>query len=335
LGKHGRLAALGERLLEMTPERDLASAAADALSLAAAQLLYAGNYELASRVLVALHELVAHGHATEPGARARVHRAYSVHHAVRGEPAESLRQTHLTVDAYAEAGDTRNVCLHRTNLGQGYNELGAYDLAEKELRDSLGVAEKLGLTHVIASAKHNLGWTLSRRGAFAEARIMEQEAVDLFRSQGNRRMESASHAYLSVILTHLGEYAEAEREADTGLDIVSSTPDRLFALAARAYARVAAGSSDQGLEDAANAVKMLDALGGIDEGEMFVRCVHGDALLATGREAEARDAALCASERLMTMSAKISDPVLRESYLRAVPENARIVELAALFRVPA
>jgi len=157
---------------------------------------------------------------------------------------------------------------------------------------------------------------------------MEREAADSFRRQGNRRMESASRAYLSVILTLLGDYDEAEREADIGIGIVTAKPDRLFALAARAYARLQAGRIATACEDASNASEMLEALGGIDEGEIFVRRVHADALLAAGREVEARAAVVRASDRLMAMAAKISDAALRAHYLRDIPENVRIQELS-------
>jgi eukaryotic-like serine/threonine-protein kinase len=74
---------------------------------------------------------------------------------------------------------------------------------------------------------------------------------------------------------------------------------------------------------------LLDALGGLEEGEALVRVVHAEALRATGDDAGARAAIRAAKARLDARAAKLEDPALERSFRTRVPENARTLELAA------
>ncbi|NUQ72693.1 MAG: hypothetical protein HUU21_03980, partial [Polyangiaceae bacterium] len=59
----------------------------------------------------------------------------------------------------------------------------------------------------------------------------------------------------------------------------------------------------------------------------FARLVYAEALLATG-EVEAASAMLSAGrERLLAEAARVTDPKMRRSFLRSVPEHARTLEL--------
>jgi hypothetical protein len=59
-----------------------------------------------------------------------------------------------------------------------------------------------------------------------------------------------------------------------------------------------------------------------------VRLARAKALYATGAQGAARTAIADARAHLLAAAAQITDPACRESFLRAVPENARILSLA-------
>jgi hypothetical protein len=61
----------------------------------------------------------------------------------------------------------------------------------------------------------------------------------------------------------------------------------------------------------------------------FLRLTHAEALHAVGRLDEAYAAIAEARQRLLENADKIGDLMLRDSFLRQVPENRRILELAA------
>jgi hypothetical protein len=60
----------------------------------------------------------------------------------------------------------------------------------------------------------------------------------------------------------------------------------------------------------------------------FVRLIHAEALHATGAHDAARSAIASARDRLLAIASRITDPGHRQSFLEAVPENARTITLA-------
>ena len=73
---------------------------------------------------------------------------------------------------------------------------------------------------------------------------------------------------------------------------------------------------------------MLDSLGGVEEGEAYVRLAFAEALDAAGDRDAACEAIATARVRIMERAAMIHDPQWKESFLHLVPENARTLELA-------
>jgi hypothetical protein len=102
----------------------------------------------------------------------------------------------------------------------------------------------------------------------------------------------------------------------------------VYALAARAHAQLALGDRAAAVADAEASVALLDELGEIDEGETIVRLVYAEALYENGEHIAARAAIERARDRVLALGNKIADPVLRETCLTRVPENARTLELA-------
>jgi ATP/maltotriose-dependent transcriptional regulator MalT len=215
-------------------------------------------------------------------------------------------------------------CLHRSDLGFAYLEVGAHEDAERVLREALATAERMGLDYIVAAARSNLGTALARRGALAEARAVEEQAVQAFRAQGNRRLEGSSLIYLALILEAQGELDDAERAARGAFDALETTPPAAcLALAVLASIELSLGRAASAVERAERAAASLADLGGIDEGEAMVRLIHAEARRAAGDEAGAKAALRAARERLLERAAQIRDPDWRKSFLERVPENAR------------
>ncbi len=90
--------------------------------------------------------------------------------------------------------------------------------------------------------------------------------------------------------------------------------------------RLAEGRPAEALAAAEEAISLLTALDGIEEGEALIRVVYAEALAAAGDAAGARAAAAEARERLLARAARVVDPELRRSFLERVPENARTMK---------
>jgi tetratricopeptide (TPR) repeat protein len=319
LGHLDRLEAVALLLLERAePERAWAIAAARA----AAQLYFAGRYPAGGTLLARVEELAAAVIENDPAVAAAVHRARAMSALVAGDPAAGLRHWPAAIDAYERAGDRRAALQARGNLANRYKELGGYDQAAALLDEVLATADRLGLITVATLAKHNLGMVLACRGQARRGRIWEEEAIRELMAQGDKRLEASSRAYLATMLLALGERDAAEVEAEMAVRLSGASPPvRALALASLARARLARGAVAEALPEVREAMAILGRLGGLPEGETFVRLVHAQALAAAGSLEDARAAAAEARARLLAMAGKIADPVWRESFLVEVPDN--------------
>jgi ATP/maltotriose-dependent transcriptional regulator MalT len=237
------------------------------------------------------------------------------------------------LQSFEQAGDVRNACAVRANLGYVYCELGDFQRAEAALRQALIAAERMGLFDVTAAVCHNLGRVLGLRGELAEAKLLEQGAIEDFRRQGDPRLEGAARTYLAEILIAGGDFAGAEREADEARVTLAVAPSlRVAALGVASRARLARGDAEGALAAAREAYAALVQLGEIEEGESMVRLAHAEALAVSGQWDLARAALADANGRLLARAERIEEPAWRHRFLHDVPVNARILALAEEWR---
>jgi tetratricopeptide (TPR) repeat protein len=229
---------------------------------------------------------------------------------------------------FERAGDERYACMQRGHVGYACLEIGAFADAERYLREALDSGTRMGLSHVIATAKHNLGRALQRQGRLDEAEEIERAAVAAFEGQGDKRLEAASRFYLGEILVERGDIDTGEREIRRALEL-ALPPSRPSCLAGLAQVLLARGRLAEALAAAREAHEQLELLGGVEEGESAVRLMFATCLDAAGDEHGALQATWSARERLRSRAAKITDPTWRTSFLENLPENARTVALAA------
>ncbi len=297
------------------------------------QLIIHGKAAAADELLARLARGLSGPRTIGPVLAGRVHSAMALRARFGGDVAGNLVAVRTAVYCFEQAGDQRNACARRERLGYALLEIGDHEAAERLLSEAIAVATRLGLHHVVATARHNLGLTLARLHRFEEAEATERMAMETFRASGNRRMEGASQEYLALIRLEAGDVAGAERAARDALAVASAEPvlplNRAESNAILARALLAAGRAGEALALARAALEELEALGGIDDGEAIIRITLAEALLATGDVAAAAVAVGRARDRLLARADAISDPGLRSSFLGRVPENARTVALAA------
>ncbi|HEU0031486.1 MAG TPA: protein kinase [Kofleriaceae bacterium] len=323
-----QLAAIGETL-RATPDidRDAATLAARVTAMAhtAFQLFQHGNYELA-QILLDRIELAA-ADVVDPGVVARIYQARSSRAMFAGDAGAYLESEQEAAAAFERAGDLRYACMQHGHVGYACLEIGAYAAAESYLRHALESGIKLGLSNVVATAKHNLGRALQLQGRLDEALAIETEALDAFVAMGDRRKVAGTRIYVSNILLDRGELERAEAELDLALE-ASLPPMRPQILASLARVRLARGRALDALDAAREAYDQLEVLGGVEEGEALIRLMLAEALLATGNRDTARAAIARAHARLVERADRITDRDTRASFLERIPENARTVALA-------
>ncbi len=156
---------IGEAMLA-APE-DVRSVTATAHS--AFQLFYSGHLELAQALLDRV-ERVADA-VVDPAVLARVYQARSSRASFTGDAGAYLETEQTAAELFERAGDLRNACMQRGHVGYACLEIGAYAEAEHWLRGALAVGEQMGLSSVVATAKHNLGRALWHQARYDEGAI--------------------------------------------------------------------------------------------------------------------------------------------------------------------
>jgi tetratricopeptide (TPR) repeat protein len=326
LGDTHRLEEIGETLAELAESGEQGADHAIACARAATQLLYGGRRGIADALFACL-DRAAGPAAGDPAVEARREQALAIRALYDGDLEEHVARMDASARAFEAAGDLRNASAQRVNTMFAKLEVGAYEEVERDMRDAIAGAERLGLAAFAALARCNLGMARRALGALDDARAIEAEAATAFAAQGDRRMEGVSRNNLAIILTDAGDLAGAEREARAAIEILATNgPARAYALATLARVQLERGESAPALATAREAA--LAALGGIEEGESAVMLVHAEALAAAGDRAGALLAIARARTRLGARAQRIADPARRASFLRRVPDNARTLELA-------
>jgi len=246
-----------------------------------------------------------------------------------GDPTMYLTRLESAVAGFAETGDARNACLQRANIGNAYMQLGAYARAKSVLREALSVGEPMKLSF-IAPVRANLGFALARLGDLDQALEIETAALAQCVSESYRRFELASHIYLAVIYALRSELERAGDHVRAALDASASAPPiRAYALAIFADIQMARNTPAEAYPAAEEAMRILEDLDGVEEGESLIRLVHAQALEACGYGTEAQSRIVEARQRLLERADRITDARLRRSFLDHIPENARTLTMAA------
>ena len=306
------------------------------LAECAIQLLFGGRTAETDAVFLGLDSLISEPSALAPQVAATVALLRGIRAAYAGDLAACLEGFEASLAAFEIAGDRRNACAVRNNLGVSFAELGDYVGAEEALRAAHTVADRMGLQDVGISALQNLGHALFHLHQLPEARRVVLRSAEEFRKLGDPRMEGVSRMYLSKIVFQSGDLDEAEREARAAAAALEVAPPlRAVALASLARALIGRGSFAEAITVAGEAHAILASLGGIEEGESLVRLVYAEAFAANGDNAEFAAAIAGARTRLMERAAKIGDPAWRERFLRGVPDNALTLALARSTPPPA
>ncbi len=228
---------------------------------------------------------------------------------------------------YEEASAMRLSAQCMLSSAYGALLLGRFEEAEEELRLALGIASSLDYRGGVLVAKQNLGLALLRRGKLEECIAIEREALAMARAQKNLRMAGACLYYLSLAFHARGDQSEAEMHAEESARACEHIPpSRAEALAALAQARLAKGEAQKALASAKEAMSILEEVGGIDEGEPFIRLVWAEALRASGAAEDARVAIGQARAHVLGRAEKLAADD-QKTFL-AISENARTLELA-------
>ena len=230
------------------------------------------------------------------------------------------------VEQWELAGNTRQACLDRTNLGMGLRILGQYEDSVAALRRSLDQGRRLGVEHLVSTSASELALSLGRLGQLDEALDLVRDALPP--SPLERAYRGITRAWLALLGSRPAE-ALAELESSVLGAEEPPTGDALAqTMAVRAGALLGLGRPREALEAARAGMDILEAAGAMEDGEALLRMVHAEALYAAGDRERGRLAMAAVHAWLCAQAMQIENPVWRETFLDRVAEHRRIAELA-------
>lgn len=319
------LSRIAEALRTVDTPPEAYAARAVALARAIVQLVLRGHSAETPPLLARLESLAAEvpEDAFVAGFRERARGLATL----RGDDVAGwMEMTARATALFEEAGDLRSACTMRLRHADSLKELGAYEDAERELRETLEIAAPMGLAVVTMGATQLLGLVLALSGDPRAGRPLLEKAIALSHDQGDARHEGTSRVYLAQALLLLGETQLAEEEARRAVELLEGTPPMLApAHATLARVLLASGRVGEALNASSKAVATMDALDWIEEGESLVLSVHAEVLQRAGRHEAAREAFARARARLDEQAARIADERLRSTFLEHVAESRRIL----------
>lgn len=294
----------------------------------AIQLLFAGKLDAADTLLKELSRGAAQTAERDPAVAGWVHQASAWRSLFAGDPAAYLGYCEAAFAFFNAAGAERNASTSAVNIGYACMQMGAFEQSERYFKDAIALASRLGIGTAVG--EHNLGLSLAYLGRYGEAFAMERAALASFEKRGDGRLVGGARVYLALIMAMQGgDLEQAEREAAMAMEAGKrSPPIYVYALGVRAWVRFKLAKFSEAKSDADEAMQLLAKLGGIDEGDAFIRLTHALVLSAMGSKQDALKAVLAAKARLLERAAKIADLNWRDSFLKNVPENAQTIGLA-------
>ena len=240
----------------------------------------------------------------------------------------ALQHAREALVAFRRVGAIRDVLGLLTNTACLLVELGAFEEAASMLEEAVELAERLASKARVYGALQNLGYLCLQSGQLERGVEVLTEVVPFYASVGLPRDEATSLAYLALLHGRRGALELAKATSVRSVQLASEPEVEALVLAVAASIDLLCGSPYDALHSAQRAFDLLQEYQ-LPEHLALTRVARAESLLACGRTDEAREAIAEAHAWLLSRASRIEDPHDRESLLTRVPENARIVQLAA------
>jgi eukaryotic-like serine/threonine-protein kinase len=234
------------------------------------------------------------------------------------------------VEAGIEAGDELLQGESRNNLSVVLLDAGMYEEAKVYLQTSLAFSRRMRSLLLESVALANLGLIEMTLGFLLEAGVAINQAAVCVSGRGLLWIERIIDLYKA----HL---SLAQNNPSAGRPFVQPFLDdpqllivyRPYALALAAQIELREGNPKLALQIAEEGRVLIDDDGILpEEGEMYFRLTHAQALLACERREDAQKGLVNATEKLTSKAHDMDDPVMEAAFM-AIPTHRSLFELLA------
>ncbi len=246
----------------------------------------------------------------------------------------SSARRHITVylEAARSRGDLESELTAANNLGVVETQLGEYGAARAHFERNLQIASEVGDRLSVGSALVNLAWVAASQGDWTEARDYATRGIARQRENGHSDAVAEGLMWLGHAEFGLGELDAARAAYEDALQLREQLGQGALAMGARAgLARTALASADldAALFHAAAVTRFLDDGGSVASTWEPLRIHLTSATVLRAAGDPDADRVLERAHRLLLADAdRIADAADRATFLREVPWNREIIELA-------
>jgi predicted ATPase len=294
-----------------------------------AALVYTGKLDEAQSVLDETEPLLE---SLSAQTRAFVAEAKAHLAAALGDLGRREQAFQEAAELFRKTGDVRRAAANESNLADTYNRVGAYEEAERTLRDALDGCRQVGNRIGESYALLNLAYALGMLQRTDQALRTIEEARALPHVQEDPRLMLTLRLYRARVLMQAiddperaaGLAEEASRLAHEAGKLGMAAL-RVMALAIAAQVRLHEGDIEVALAASTQAMTGRDLLSSIEEDEAEVFLAHAKALVAAGRDEEAQKVVERGVERLRYIAARIADEKVRARFLSDVPAHRALM----------
>lgn len=301
---------------------------ARALGREATLHVFAGRFPEADERLVEATHLVPEG---SPHLRALLAEWRGLLASACGDIGEQVRAFREAVALHEEVGDVRRAAGAANNVADALNRVGDFESAEAALREAVAGCRRVGNQTVEGYALVNLAYALTGQGRRDDAVAELDKASELAEASSDKRLALYVKLYRVRLALQAApgriEAIQAANQAESAAkeaEQLSLPGAHILALTAHARAMLLAGYGKEALEHSAEALRMRDEIGSMQEDEAEVFLTHAKALIANGHSDEALEVLKRGRARVRTVGSSIGDPELRARFLTNVPAHIQL-----------
>ncbi len=250
----------------------------------------------------------------------------------QGEYTQALETGQQARQVATAIGDRRTVCRILLNLGETYRLSGEFALAGQHLYESLAMARELGDQLHQDFALTNLAAIACDLEQWEQANGLVQEALPIAHAIGHRDGTAFLLNTLARIQAANGDLQAAQQTGQQAVEIWESLEPLVYALDAYAgLAEIAleTGNLSAAREQVETIIEYLDAHPTQRGAPAALNaCLTAWRVLEQSGDARAGDVLQSAYAELQIRANRITDPILRRSFMEKVRVNREIVEKA-------
>jgi len=292
------------------------------------QAYIGGQYQIAQDLIAPLAKFVKDRPPRDLRMQALLEVLAAAQSAVAWRYDATIRHSLEAGRLFEQVGDLRTAAGQRLDATFTLVDVGQPEKVVEICKDLLAIANRFSIPRLHSISKGILGAALLGQGRTDEALTALLEAKALFDALGDTRNGGSVRYKIGRCHRLRKEFSLAEAMFDEAEKMLDGLP-RLGAIchANKALLFVEMGRATEALDHASKGMKLLEQLGRIGTDEILVRYAYVESFRLSRQYDDAAKELTIAKERVLWMANRLTDDIVKQSFLTNVDENRKVLEM--------